>query len=315
MTSDTSSINIVAIGSYIPDTMIDNLERAESFNRDQDFVTEKLGFLKLARKSPQEETSDLCVKAYDDLASSCHIDNRKIDCIIVCTQNPDGGGIPHVSAIVQAKLGLPITSATFDISLGCSGYVYSLSIITSFMEANGFKHGLLFTSDPYSKILDASDHNTELLFGDAATVTYLTNSLGYQTGKTSFGSDGTGGSAIQINTNTDYLEMNGRSVFMFTMKVVPEQINECIINNNTSITDIDYFLLHQGSKYIIDNMTKELGLPPGKTPFLASHYGNTVSSSIPLMLKNIMQKNPEKVLLSGFGVGLSWATTIINRTA
>ena len=96
-----------------------------------------------------------------------------IDCLVVVTQNPDGDGLPHTSAIVHAKLNLKTSCAVFDISLGCSGYVYSLSIIKSFMESNSLKNGLLFTCDPYSKIIDINDKNTSMLFGDAATVTMM----------------------------------------------------------------------------------------------------------------------------------------------
>ncbi len=121
----------------------------------------------LPRKSPDQETSDLCVAAFQDLCAGRHIDVSKIDCIVVCTQNPDSDGIPHVSAIVHGKLGLSETCASFDISLGCSGYVYGLSLVSSFMEANDLRKGLFFTADPYSKIIDMNDKNTSLLLGTA----------------------------------------------------------------------------------------------------------------------------------------------------
>lgn len=107
--------------------------------------------------------------------------------------------------------------------------------------------------------------------------------------------------------------MKGRSVFNFTMKVVPEQIRACLLANGCAVDDVDYFLLHQGSKFIVDNMTANLELPAEKAPFLAAEYGNTVSSSIPMMLKVVLDERPERLLMSGFGVGLSWATSMLFR--
>lgn len=309
-----SAVGVRAIGAYLPPGRVDNLARITDFGKDTSFVVEKLGFKKLARKSPNEETSDLCVKAFKDLLQQVNLKKEKIDCLIVCTQNPDAAGLPHTSAILQSKLSLDTNVAAFDISLGCSGYVYGLSIIRSFMEINGLDNGLLFTSDPYSKVLNPSDHNTELLFGDGATVTWMTaEKPRYKLGKSLFFTDGSGHGAIQVDKNDHYLHMKGRSVFNFTVKVVPQQIESCIEMNDITISDIDCFLLHQGSKYIVDNMIMNMKLPPEKTPFMASEYGNTISSSIPMMLKPMLNDMPRIILMSGFGVGLSCATSLLFR--
>ena len=312
--TEQSNVGIRAVGSYLPKERIDNLARIAAFDKDAAFVREKLGFVQLARKSADEETSDLCVRAFDDLLRQVDLDSERVDCLVVCTQNPDAAGLPHTSAIVHAKLGLGTTVAAFDISLGCSGYVYGLSVITSFMEMNGLNNGLLFTADPYSKVLDPTDHNTELLFGDGATVTWLSRDKPrYSLGRSLFSTDGSGRGAIEVDRDEHRLRMKGRSVFNFTMKVVPEQIRACLLANDSAVADVDYFLLHQGSKFIVDNMTASLGLPAGKTPFMAAEYGNTVSSSIPMMLKAVLEDQPGKILMSGFGVGLSWATSMLFR--
>ncbi|RDH90184.1 MAG: 3-oxoacyl-ACP synthase [endosymbiont of Seepiophila jonesi] len=309
-----STVGIRAIGSYLPEGRVDNLARITTFGKDGVFVKEKLGFTKLARKSTDEETSDLCVRACENLLKQVELPLEEVDCLIVCTQNPDAAGLPHTSAIVHAKLGLGTSVAAFDISLGCSGYVYGLSVICSFMEMNGLGSGLLFTADPYSKVLDSADHNTELLFGDGATVTWLSRDKScYQLGRSLFSTNGTGQSAIHVDSEERKVHMKGRSVFNFTMKVVPQQIKACLAANDCTVNDVDYFLLHQGSKFIVDNMTASLGLPPEKTPFMAAEYGNTISSSIPMMLKTLLGERPEKILISGFGVGLSWATSLLFR--
>ena len=138
-------IGINAVGTYLPEDRTSNLKSLEKFDMNESFVHEKIGFTKLAKKSLEQETSDLCVQAWQNLKKQNSISSKEIDCLIVCTQNPDGHGIPHTSAIIHEKINLSQNCATFDLSLGCSGYVYGLSIIKSFMESNGLKIGLLFT--------------------------------------------------------------------------------------------------------------------------------------------------------------------------
>ncbi|MGN2254338.1 ketoacyl-ACP synthase III [Frateuria sp. GZRe12] len=308
-------IGIRAVGSYVPDTLISNLDRAAEAGKDAAFVTDKIGFQSLARRDPSQESSDLCVEAFADLQSRTGLDTAAVDCVIVCTQNPDGHGIPHTSAVVQGKLGLGNHVAAFDISLGCSGYVYGLSVATSFMQANGLRNGLLFTADPYSKILDPADWDTELLFGDAATATWLTDDPVYACRPAMFGTDGSLGHSITVPAPGEKLRMLGSNVFKFTMTVVPEQITRYLEREGLSIEDIDLFLLHQGSRFIVESMTRRMGLPPEKVPFGAASTGNTVSSSIPLLLKDYLDAPPPRVLMSGFGVGLSWATMALARTS
>lgn len=308
-------IGIRAVGSYVPDTLVSNLDRAAEAGKDAAFVTDKIGFQSLARRDPSQESSDLCVEAFADLRARTGLDTAAVDCVIVCTQNPDGHGIPHTSAVVHRKLGLGNHVAAFDISLGCSGYVYGLSVATAFMQANGLRNGLLFTADPYSKILDPIDWDTELLFGDAATVTWLTDDPIYACRPAMFGTDGSLGHSITVPAPGEKLRMLGSNVFKFTMTVVPEQITRYLEREGLGIEAIDLFLLHQGSRFIVESMTRRMGLPPEKVPFGAARTGNTVSSSIPLLLKEYLDAPPPRVLMSGFGVGLSWATMVLARTS
>ena len=307
------TIGIEAIGTWIPRDTVDNLARLGQFGTNREFVEEKLGFLALARKSAGQESSDLCVEAFADLCRRSDPDKRKIDCIVVCTQNPDGFGLPHTSAIVQQKLGLPEDIAAFDISLGCSGYVYGLNVVRAFMAANDFRNGLFFTADPYSKILDPEDRNTELLFGDGATCTLLSQEPEYRLLESVFATDGSGHRAIMRDGRTGILGMQGQRVFMFALKRVPEQVRRCLDKNCLTKDDIDIFLFHQGSRFIVENLRARLEIPAGKVPFCATFTGNLVSSSIPSLLQQHIGQGVQRFLLSGFGVGLSWATTIIEH--
>jgi len=303
-------IGIQAIGTYIPVGRIDNKQRMTQFDIDEAFLLEKTGMLRLAVKAEDEETSDLCCKAFNDLQRKVKLEPDDVECIVVCTQNPDGHGLPHTSAIVHAKLGLPDTCAAFDISLGCSGFVYGLSVIQSFMEANGFSKGVLFTADPYSKIIDQQDKNTSLLFGDGATATMISTTPVWRSGKFLFGSHGKENAAIAVDHSSGKLNMNGRSVFSFSATVIPQNITAMLAANNLTVADIDYFALHQGSRYIVDTLKKKLGIEKAKAPFVAADYGNTISSSIPLILSEAdIEFN--YIAIAGFGVGLSWASTVL----
>jgi 3-oxoacyl-[acyl-carrier-protein] synthase-3 len=302
-------IGITEIGSYIPPKKISNIDRKEQFDTDIDFIQNKIGVVNVSIKEDNEETSDLAVKAFLNLGKKIPIDRNDIDVSILITQNPDSN-IPHSSAIIHKALDFSERCACFDISLGCSGYVYGLSIIKSFMEANGMKKGLMFTSDPYSKIIDPKDKNTALLFGDAATVTYLTDQPVYQIGEFTFGTIGKESHNLACINNV--LSMNGRGIFNFAAKYIPRDIENLLSRCNLQLSDIDKFIFHQGSKYIIDTLIKRTGIDEEKVLFDITDYGNTVSSSIPIILEKILHNdNEEFIVISGFGVGLSWSSCIL----
>ncbi|QBR84512.1 ketoacyl-ACP synthase III [Legionella israelensis] len=305
-------IGIENISYYLPDEYINNFERLEFFDIPESFLQTKTGMLKVARKKANENTSDMCCKAVTQLLQQTELLKEDIQCMLVCTQNPDGLGLPHTSAIVHGKLDLPKQTAVFDVSLGCSGYVYSLSVLQGFMMVNGFTKGILVTADPYSKRINHNDKNTSLLFGDAATATLLSDHPKWTIGDFCFGSDGSQATAININSESGLIEMNGRAVFNFTATEVPRNVIDVLEKNQLAPEDVDLFLFHQGSFYIIDTLIKRLGLPEAKVPFMAAEYGNTVSSSLPLCLAMI-PNDPKTIFISGFGVGLSWAGTILTR--
>ncbi len=306
-------IGIEATSIYLPEQRANTLARASEFNVDESFIIEKTGVTEAAVKSLDQETSDLCVEAYKALKKKTPFADDEVGCLIVCTQNPDGYGLPHTSAIVHGKLGLPTSCAAFDISLGCSGYVYSLNVIKAFMEANDIRKGVLITADPYSKVLDNNDKNTSLLFGDGASATLLSENPRWSLGKSVFGSDGTQAAGIQVDPGSQKLSMNGRAVFNFTAKVIPPVIRETVEKNDLTMGEVDLYVLHQGSRYIVNAIADRLGLPQSKVPFHAACYGNLVSSSIPAILANDIEDKHKCVLIAGFGVGLSWAASVLTK--
>jgi 3-oxoacyl-[acyl-carrier-protein] synthase-3 len=235
-------------------------------------------------------------------------DLSSVQCLVLVTQNPDGNGLPHTSAILHGKLGLSPRCFAFDISLGCSGFVAGLAAIKGFMQVTGLTKGLLVTADPYSKVIDREDRNTVLLFGDGATATLISDTPVWEIGEFDCGTIGKSSDALTVRANGK-LEMNGRAVFDFSALQVPPSIARALEANKVTVEDIDLGILHPGSKYIVDTVAKRAKIT--NVARGAETYGNTVSSSIPLLLENVPPDGGKRILVSGFGVGLGWATTVL----
>jgi len=302
-------LGIKQIASYLPERKKSNYDKKEKFALDDDFIENKIGVKYHCVKEDDEKASDLSVKAFENLLKKIDIEKENIDCCVVVTQNPDYN-IPHTSAVVHGKLELSMNCACYDISLGCSGYVYGLSNILAFMKSNGLKHGLLFTADPYSEIIDHEDKNTDLIFGDGATVTYISENALYIPTSFKFGTNGKDYKEILCD---DKLYMNGRAVFSFTATMIPKHIQSLLVENDLDDSDIDKYILHQGSKYIVDTIRKRLKVDVSKVPFDMYEYGNTVSSAVPIILEKELDNNHKRLLLSAYGIGLSWASAIIEK--
>jgi len=322
-----------AFAHAIPSVCHTAADLAALTGADERFIVEKIGletrFVLGADETGISLSADACRKLFalrPDIAD-------KIDLLIAVTQTPDRR-IPQNSSGLAATLGLPTTVASFDLSLGCSGYVYALSVAEGFLVATGKQTAVVVTCDPYSRIIDPADKDTNCVFGDAATATFV--QMGTGRGRmiaTDFGTDGAGGDAIRVpyggaarplvaggRIQEDLLaddlrlHMQGRPVFNFVNSVVPESIRRCLDAAGMELGDIDLFALHQGSRYMLDAMARRVGISPERLLTNMSKYGNTVSSSIPLLLSEADASGllaGRVVLMAGFGVGLSWATAIV----
>ena len=305
-------MRISSVGSYLPRGRLSNQPLLDRFSIDEEFLREKIGVAARAVKASGQRASDLCLEAFADLRSRATFDPDATRALCVVTQNPDFK-VPHTAAIVHHKLGLPRDCMTFDVSQGCAGYVHGLAIASGLIERLGFEQVLLFTCDPYSQIIDPDDKNTALLFGDAATVTLLTRrGPGYRLVDARFGT--TPGSSDCLLCD-QHLAMNGRQVFLNATREVPESIRGLVEHNQLSLGDIDLLLLHPGSLHMIKVLRRALELDDRKVPFEMGEYGNTVSSSIPLMLRERIQRHSHRrIVMSGFGVGFSWGTCLTEWT-
>lgn len=306
-------IGIKAIGSYVPKDFIDNVEQAKKFGETDAFVSKKIGALRLPRKSSSQDSSDLAKEAVLNLIEKCPaLKKSDIDALVVVTQNPDAEGLPHTSAILHKKLDLPNTVAAFDISLGCSGFVYGLGVLKGFLETSGLQNGILVTSDQYSKIINSNDRVTSMLFGDAATATLIGEDPILSLDEIKYGTNSEGKEFLQISDGQ--LHMNGRQIFNFAATQVEPHIKAVLSKQNLLPEDIDLYCLHQGSGAIVDSIAKRFNTVSDRFVKDMSDTGNTISSSIPLLLeKVILNSDTNRILISGFGVGLSIATAIISK--
>lgn len=278
-------------------------------------------------------SSDLCYYAAEKLLESLNWNREEIDCLVFVTQTPDYH-IPSTSPILQKRLNLPETCLAIDISLGCSGYVYGLNVISSLMS-HGLKKGLLLSGDTITKTCSKTDKSTYPLFGDAGSATAIEFSVGLPPFLSNLKVDGDGTSVIQIkdggfrnpvsqmsfevlsseegvSRNRLQLFLEGMDVFMFGITKVPENVKELAEHFSIDLDGIDYFTFHQANKFMNEKIRKKLKLPEIKVPYSLEEFGNTSCATIPLTLVTQLGEKLKSEKLShivcGFGVGLSWGS-------
>lgn len=311
---------IRAISSALPSVCVDAHTIHRWCGSDVAFQHKKLGIYERCLLGETETGLTLAYEACTRLfAENAALVPANVQLLAFVTQNPEYG-IPHNAALLQDMLGLSATTACFDIGLGCSGYVYGLATLKALMLSERFENAILVTCDPYSKIVDRQDKDTASIFGDAATATWLSAAKGAVVGYTDFGTDGSGGKHLCITHGQHdksfgrKLHMNGRAIFNFMMQRIEPSLQSCCEKNTVSFDEIDFFVFHQASAFLLQVLGEKLFLPKEKVPLGLSHVGNTVSSSIPLVLRNMMRQKTvlgKKVCICGFGVGLSWATGLL----
>jgi 3-oxoacyl-[acyl-carrier-protein] synthase-3 len=322
------------IAFAVPETRVASDEVARWTGLDPQFIAEKIGVESRAFLRADETPVDLARRACEALfLRAQQLDPRRLRLLVVVTQNPDFK-LPHDSALLQHALSLPAEIACFDVNLGCSGYVYALSIARALMATEEIGDALVVTCDAYSRIMGRNDRDTVALFGDAASATWLSAETGGRIGRLDFGTDGSGaehlivpaGGAAQplssvhgersaeVPSDALRLHMNGRAIFNFMMERVPVSLERCLDRNGVTREQVDFFVFHQASRFLLETLARRLRLPADRVPINIAKLGNTVSSTIPIVLAELLAEGRltgKRVLVSGFGVGLSWATNII----
>ncbi len=321
---------IKGVEYYLPENILDNDELVSSHSDwTADKIENKTGISKRHIAKKDEHASDLAVNAANLLFKKNICTPTEIDFILFCTQSPDYL-LPTTACLLQNRLGIPTTAGALDFNLGCSGYVYGLSLAKGLIETGQAEKVLLLTSDTYSKYLDPDDIKVKIIFGDGASATFIDSTKEEQEllGPFVFGTDGRGKDKLIVeqggSRSSDSssimrksLYMDGPSIFAFTIKSVPSAVEKLLNDANKTINDIDYFIFHQANQYMLTHLQKKIGIPDDKFCIDIQDYGNTVSSSIPITLSNLMKKNKGSkkqltLMFVGFGVGYSWGATLCN---
>ena len=252
------------------------------------------------------------------------INLKKLDGLIFVSQTSDYF-LPSSSCILQNKLGLKKNIFSFDVNLGCSGFVYALSIATSMINSNLAKNILIICSDTYSKFINKENLSCKSIFSDGASSIVISKSTKKLIGKFDFGTDGSGsqdlivksggGRTNFISSKKPTISMDGARVFNFTINTVPKSFNKTLKLNKLKKDIVKKVFFHQASKFVLDNLNKSLNLKPSQMFSNLKNLGNTTSSTIPFAIKEADKKNYIKkndiIFLSGFGVGLSWSSCVL----
>ncbi|WP_431471798.1 ketoacyl-ACP synthase III [Nonlabens sp. SCSIO 43208] len=321
--SDSNRVSacITSIYTSVPSNRIDNLNDINLNRKQAEKVLENTG-IRFRYKANKETSSDLCYFAASKLLVECDLDKNNIEFLVFVSQTPDYI-LPATAAILQDRLGLPKSVAAFDVNMGCSGYIYGLSIISSLIQTSTNKNaaGLLLVGDTISKICDINDTATYPLFGDAGSATLIERSDDNEM-VFDMNTDGGGCDAIKVkyggfkNFNEIKpisLHLNGMDVFSFGITTVPKALKRFIKELKINTEEIDFFIFHQANKFMNEKIRKKIKALPEQVPYSLHDFANTSSATIPLTLTTQVKKVERdlQLLLCGFGVGLSWGSAFL----
>ena len=327
---------IKEIAYYLPDCVVTNEDIVHDFPEwSVEKIASKVGVNQRHVAASDETAVDLAIAAAEKLFGNSNVDRQNVDYILFCTQSPDYF-LPTSACIIQNKLGLRKSIGALDFSMGCSGYIYGLSLAKGLICAGIARNILLLTGETYNKHIHPKDKGNRTIFGDAATATVISTSGIAEIGNFSLGTDGSGAENLIIKSggmrcpekqndlcfdengnpvSSDYLYMNGSEIFAFTLDRVPPLVEDVLLHNTITKDEIDLYVFHQANKYMLNFLRKKIKIAPERFYDCLSEYGNTVSNTIPIALYNAIDDKTIsgnfKVMLAGFGVGYSWGGTVL----
>lgn len=331
-------VGITAMAGAVPSHVIDNLKYTQFFPEDQvKEVVEKVGIYERRFADAQTCSSDLCFAAAQKLILDNEIDRSEIDLLVFISQTPDYR-MPATSITLQHRLGLSSSCIAFDINLGCSAFLYGMSVVYSMMQSGNIRKALILDGETRSKVYSPKDRRSAFIFGDAGIAALVEKNEKFGESTFSLNSDGSRGDLIMIrgggyrhpssdatlkervvdeygNVRSDeHGYMKGGDVFNFVIREIPRDIKKTLAEANVVTENLDYIVFHQANNFINAYIAKKMKLDTGKIPHTIEKYGNTSSVSVPLTivseLKGKMQ-GEKKLLLSAFGVGMTWATAVV----
>jgi 3-oxoacyl-[acyl-carrier-protein] synthase-3 len=319
------------IAVHLPEKVESNdLLAAEFPQWDLKLIESKTGVRERHIAAPDECSSDLGVAAGEKLFRELGVDRRSIDFLLFCTQTPDYP-LPTTACLLQDRLKLRTSIGAYDFNLGCSGYVYGLAMADGLIRGGMANRVLLITAETYSKFIDRGDRSLRTIFGDGAAATLIDSADEQSLFGFVFGTDGRGADTLIVNSGgartpacaiaprkrkrwASPLYMDGPSLMDFTIEAVPQLVEQVLDKAGVSRADIDLFLLHQATFKMLDQLRQRMQIPPERLPIMLERYGNTVSSTLPILIDDLRQsgriKSGAQTMLVGFGVGYSWAGCI-----
>lgn len=327
---------IKALAYYLPERIVTNEELVKDFPEwSVEKVAQKVGVNFRHLAAEHETAGDMAEKAAKNLFCEFGVDPEEIDFVMLCTQSPDYF-LPSTACVLQHRLGIPTNAGAFDYNLGCSGCIYGMALAKGLVSAGIAKNVLLLTAETYNKYLHPSDKSNRSIFGDGAAACLISDEGFAEIGEFSLGTDGSGADHLIVKTGAsrqrgatgkfvedeeghiwydDYLYMNGGSIFNFTLDAVPAMMKDILTKNKLEKDEINYYVFHQANKFMLSTIRKVCVLPKEKFYINLAETGNTVSSTVLIGLKDCLTKETIKpgmnVMISGFGVGLSWGGTVL----
>jgi 3-oxoacyl-[acyl-carrier-protein] synthase-3 len=334
-------VEIRGINYYLPEKVLSNQDLAAEF---PDWSIEKIqgktGITDRHIAGPDECSSDLAFEAARRLFASGVCDPQEMDFLLLCTQSPDYF-LPTTACILQDRLGMCTHAGALDYNLGCSGFVYGLGLAQGLIQTGQANKVLLITAETYSKFIHPQDKSVRTLFGDAAAATLLAagdETASPWTSAYVYGTDGKGAPNLMVpaggmrqpsspatsqavsddsgnRRSQDNLFMNGAEIFNFTLRAIPDCVGKLLARTGKTVEDIDFFVFHQANQFMLEHLRKKLRVPAEKFFIYMAPCGNTVSSTIPIALKQAEAEGRlrpgQLVMLVGFGVGYSWGATLL----
>jgi 3-oxoacyl-[acyl-carrier-protein] synthase III len=318
------AVSITGLGVKVPDRVVTNEDLKQYVDTSDEWIRERTGIRERRMASKDEALSDIALPASRDALAQAGVEGKDIDLLIVATVTPDMS-FPSTGAILADKLGA-VDAAAYDLSAGCTGFMYALAQAYGMLVGGLAKRALVVGGDLLSRILDWEDRSTLVLFGDGAGAVVMEavpqqGFLGFE-----LGADGAGGQSLwlpgsgsRIFDDPDrFVKMNGREVFKFATRILVKSAQDVMERCGVTIDDVDVYVPHQANMRIIDHATKKLGVPSEKVVINVDRYGNTSSGSIPLALADAAQdgrlKPGKLVLMTGMGAGLTWGSALIRWT-
>jgi len=318
-------VSITGLGAYAPDRVLDNAELERLVDTSDEWIIERTGIRERRIAAKEQALTDLALPGCEAALAQAGLTGKDIDLLIVATVTPDMS-FPSAAVLLADRLGAT-TAGAYDLSAGCTGFVYALVQAYGMVAAGLAERALVVGGDVLSRILDWNDRSTVVLFGDGAGAVVLERSE--QPGFLAFdlGADGSGGehlwlpgSGSRLFDDPDkHVKMNGREVFKFATRILVQSAEDVLAKAGASIEDVDVYVPHQANVRIIDHATKKLGFPSDKVVINVERYGNTSSGSIPLALAEAQADGRlqagKLVLMTGMGAGLTWGSALMRWTA